>query len=258
MTVSNPALVDLFDGTVVPHARDERVFDPALYDREAVRASLGFRPGEKVILFAGTPRAHKGIQAIAEALRAIGNPDYKLCVIGTVTDGRLREQLERFGDLIRLIPYQPFTEMARILTVADLMCVLQDTASPISRYQVPAKVTDAIAMEIPCLVTRTPPVEDFIAREAVHPLDARSLPETIESLLGDYTGTKAQAVRAREIFLAEYSYAAVRPRLEAIIRDLLDEPRPLAAEHERLLAFERETFGAQAPGEPAVGARLPP
>ena len=43
------------------NVKDETVYDPAAYDREAVRAELGFGPEDRVILFGGMVRRHKGV-----------------------------------------------------------------------------------------------------------------------------------------------------------------------------------------------------
>ena len=68
VTVSNEELRKKFGGMVLPHIRDEHDFDPAVYPREAIRAELGFTRADKVIVFAGTPRMHKGFTRIAMAL----------------------------------------------------------------------------------------------------------------------------------------------------------------------------------------------
>ena len=52
------------------NVKDETVYDPAAYDREAVRAELGFGPEDRVILFGGMVRRHKGV---FELLRAGGD-----------------------------------------------------------------------------------------------------------------------------------------------------------------------------------------
>ena len=258
VTVSNAQLTHLYDALVIPHVRDEHVFDPRRYDRAAIRQRFGFRPDERVILFAGTPRGHKGIQGIAGALRAIGNPAYKLCVIGTVEDRYLRAQLEEFGDWIRLVPYQPFSEIAPLLVVADLICALQDPANEISRHQIPAKVTDAMAMEIPCLTTKVPPLEPLAEQGLVEALaEDEPLEEKIDSIFRNYEELKARATRNREAFLQEYSYGAVRKQLEELVLDLAEDPPPLHPELEELLAFQRSVFGGKPPAAAAAPVPSP-
>ena len=67
---------------LVPHARDERRFDPERYDRAAVRASLGVAPSDRLLLFGGTPRVHKGVVEVIEALERLDDPRYKLALFG--------------------------------------------------------------------------------------------------------------------------------------------------------------------------------
>ncbi len=67
---------------IVPHARDEQRFDPARYDRDAVRRELGVGPYDRLLLFGGTPRAHKGVVEVLEALERLGDDRYKLALFG--------------------------------------------------------------------------------------------------------------------------------------------------------------------------------
>ena len=80
LTVSNVALQRRYGGVVVPHARDERVFDPAVVDREAARHRLGIPADQRVLLFGGTPRLHKGVLEILQALETLNDPRYRLIV----------------------------------------------------------------------------------------------------------------------------------------------------------------------------------
>ena len=77
VTVSNGALQQLYGGTVIRHARDERRFDPALYDRDEERARFGLAPEHRVVLFVGTPRGHKGVQEVAARVAAARRRRYR-------------------------------------------------------------------------------------------------------------------------------------------------------------------------------------
>ena len=167
-TVSNVALQERYGGLLVPHARDERRFDPARYDRDEVRARLGVGPSDRLLLFGGTPRVHKGVVEVLEALERLGDPRYKLALFGAGEFGKLGDRVRHLERWIVPLPYQPFGELAPIVGAADLSCVLQDPAHPVARYQMPAKVVDALAMEVPCLVTATPPLQPLVDAGVVH------------------------------------------------------------------------------------------
>ncbi len=243
ITVSTEELRNRFGGTLIPHARDERVFDPALHDRKLVRDRLGFDPDDKVILFIGTPRSHKGILKIAEALEKLGNEKYKLCVIGTLRDSDLAAHLARFDrSAVRLLPDQPFSALPENLMAGDLVCLLQDPDSPISRFQMPAKFTDALAMAIPMIAHGSPSLERAVAAGLAEKLD-RPLHEKIEELFSHYDDYREKAIENRRVFLEEFSYDAIGRRLRSIIEPLAESPPPPPpAEFTELLRFHRTLF----------------
>ncbi|MDP9019718.1 MAG: glycosyltransferase, partial [Actinomycetota bacterium] len=258
VTVSNETLQSLFGGTIVPHARDERLFDPARYDRRAVRRRFGFEDGERIVLFAGTPRRHKGVVELAAALREVGDPRARLCLIGTSELESLRKDLVPYADLIRVVPYQPFAELPALLAAADMVAVLQDPESDVSQYQMPAKVTDALAMQRPCLVRSVPPLERLVTDGHLEAVSGDGLAAKVAEMLGDEGAVAQRAQANREVFLEHFSFYAVRPRLEAIMERLLDRPPPLAEDHRRLLAVTRERFGGSGLVAGGTDAPAPP
>jgi len=256
LTVSNEALRARHGGTVIPHARDERVFDPARYDRDEQRARLGFAPWDRVILFAGTPRQHKGLVEIAEALDRIGNPAFRLAVLGTAEYAALRPALAAYERWITVLPYQPFAQLPATLSAADLVCVLQRPDSGIGQYQIPAKVTDALAMGVPCLTTRVPPLAGLLDRGALEALDDAPLAARIEELLTDGERARARALANRAVFLDTASYGAVRPVLAGIVERLLADVPPQPPAFTALLDHHRAVFAPPAPA-PAAPAPAP-
>jgi glycosyltransferase involved in cell wall biosynthesis len=107
----------------------------------------------------------------------------------------------------------------------------------------PAKVTDALAMGIPCLATPTAPLLPLIDEGALLPVGHDDLAPTLEAALGDPSVRAAQARRGREVFLRRFSYGAVRPRLEEVLAKAADAgattaPADLAA----AVSFQRSLF----------------
>ena len=127
ITVSNEQLKARYGGIVLPHARDESDLDPAIYPRETIRRALGFAPEDRVILFAGTPRKHKGLSQLVAALRELNRPTYKLLVVGSPADGAVASLLRGVDpDRATLIPDVPFSDLPGYLSAADLVALLQD------------------------------------------------------------------------------------------------------------------------------------
>lgn len=250
VTVSNPALQHLYGGTILPHARDERHFTPDRSKRSSVRRRFELDDDQRVVLFVGTPRAHKGLQQIVRALDEIGNARNILCLVGTITDRRLTKELEPYSRWIRFIPDQPFRDLPQLLGMADLVCVLQDPSSEIAKYQIPAKLTDALAMGVACLVSNVPPLRPFAELGAVRTVGDEPLANAMQMLLDDDSAREALGGRAREVFLDRMSYAATRPPITEVIRSLLDDPPPQPAEFDKLIDFHQKTFGSMSRAAP--------
>jgi len=226
--VSNEALQARFGGTIVPHARDERKFDPGRFDRELVRQEIGFAPSDKVVLFAGTARAHKGIVELATAIASLGKPDYKLAVLGTIQDRGLRARIEMAGKgQVVFFPNQPLDELPRFLVSSDLVCLLQNPDSSISHFQLPAKLIDAISMGVPVLATETPPLARFVRDGTVMPVTTETLAERIDYCLAHADELRRRQRANRDIFLEEFSYDAASKTLENVVLGALENTKPL-------------------------------
>jgi glycosyltransferase involved in cell wall biosynthesis/GT2 family glycosyltransferase len=244
--VSNTALHTEFGGTVVPHVRDEIVFNPALYQREASRRKYNIPQGARVVLFFGTPRHHKGINVLAEAVNEIDDKAFKLVVVGSTTDRSVTAKLERLapGRIIHL-PNQPFSAIPEVLAFADVVCLAQDEESRISQYQLPAKAVDALAMGIPLLVTRTPPLMQLVLDGVAREVNRHDLSRTIRDAANENAVRRDWAERVRPIFLARYSYAAAAKSLhEVIVRALTHRDRSKTDDLSVLLEHQRRLLAA--------------
>ena len=252
--VSNVALQRVFGGTLVPHVRDETVFDPALHDREAARAALGIPADAKVVLFFGTPRQHKGIDVLAKAVGAIDDPSFRLVVVGSAPDAKMTAQLASLapGRLI-FCPNQPFSRIPDILATADVVCLPQDQGSPISGFQLPAKAIDAIAMGIPLLVAPTPPLMQLVEDGVAIAIQPDRLPQMLQEAAA---ATRPQA-QVRERYLRDYSYAAASRTLRQVVNRAIstrDDSR--SAIVPGVVAAQERLFGRRPALQRASGADI--
>jgi len=218
VTVSNEALQARYGGTLVRHARDETIFFPDEKGRLEVRRELGLRDDQTVIMFVGTPRPHKGLERIASALVARGDDKIVLCIVGAENEIAFRKE---FGmadpKTVRVFPPQSFARLPEFIRAGDAVCLLQDTSSPISDFQIPAKLSEALAMGLPVLASRVTPFADLIASGAVQPIDTD---EELRNAIDNIALAENDLARSlrRELFLSEFSYAANRPRLRQAVK----------------------------------------
>jgi glycosyltransferase involved in cell wall biosynthesis len=242
ITVSNVALRRRFGGHIVRHARDETTFAPNTYDRAVVRQELGISAEEFALIFVGTPRQHKGIDDIARALQEMDDPTLCLHIIGDITDRRVMNRFRKYDKAnITFHPNCSFAELPRILSAADAVPLLQDTAHPISSYQIPGKLSDATALGIPVLMTNVPPIEDLARMGGLTIVSPDGLAESLRTLRAERDPTNCR--RIREFFLSELSLSVNRTRLDLAIEAACEAPKPLPPSYDRLKGLVLRCFG---------------
>ncbi len=139
VTLSNPALGRWYPpGAVVPHAR------PAAPSPLPVN-----RDSEIVVAFVGTPRRHKGLEVLREAVRRVDG--VRLIVTAPAPpDAGTREEW---------VGYTSFEAGRELLSRADVAAVVSDDRISVAAAgQLPAKLIDAMALGRAVLATDLPPI----------------------------------------------------------------------------------------------------
>jgi glycosyltransferase involved in cell wall biosynthesis len=217
VTVASRFLERRFGGTLLPHVRDTEAWDPARYDRGAARARLDV--GEsKVVMFLGTPRGHKGVDDLVEAVGSLG-PDVVLALVG-VDPSRSGAPRWSAPSHVRVIGEIPFDDVPRYLVAADVVAVPQrDTTDTVG--QVPAKLFDAMALGRPIVSTSVSMIPEILegCGVVVEPGDVSALAGAIKRLLDNADEAATLGRRARERCEARYSFRVAR----AILFPLLDQ-----------------------------------
>ncbi|WP_082465997.1 glycosyltransferase family 4 protein [Sphingomonas sp. Leaf38] len=264
ITVSNYSLQKRFGGIVVRHGRDERVFNPDLYDRKAIRAEFGYTDKDRVILFLGTPRSHKGVFDIADALEELNDERLALCIIGSITDKRISVRFSKYKNArVDLHHDQSWERLPELVSMADAVFILQDSSSPISEYQIPAKLTDAMALGVPVYATPVPPLSDLIAAGAIIPVfNAADLRDELRKISADATDV-GHKLRVRDYYLTELSYAINSARLGLAFDRAVTSSRKSVPAFDSLFAAIQHISGEKMPrfaplSSPAIGKNIKP
>ena len=170
ITVSNRALQDRYGGVVIGHARNPKILKPSPELRQRSREALGIQPEQKVVLFSGTPRPHKGLLGVAKAIQSLNRDDIVFAIVGSFGERQLKFKaiLKKVtGVKYLFLENQPISALSSTLAIADCCVLLQDTEHPAGKFQIPAKLSDALAMRVPVLVSRTEALDEVIAAGAV-------------------------------------------------------------------------------------------
>jgi len=223
VTVASRFLERRFGGTLLPHVRDTEAWDPAHFDRTDVRARL--RVGaSKVVMFLGTPRGHKGVDDLVDAVGSLG-PGVVLALVGVdPARGGAPRWSERSH--VRVIGEIPFDDVPRYLVAADVVAVPQrDTTDTVG--QVPAKLFDAMALARPIVSTAVSMIPEILdgCGLVVAPGDVPALTSAIKRLLDDADEAAALGRRARQRCEARYSFRVARTALFPLIEKLAPRPR---------------------------------
>ncbi len=222
ITVGSRFLEEKFGGTLIPHVRDTDEWRPERYRPEAGRSRLGLG-AERVVMFLGTPRSHKGVDDLAEAIRLLARPDVILAVVGCAPESAAGRRLSGLGRSVRLVPEIPFAEVPLYLAAADVVAVPL-RLGPDTVGQVPAKIFDAMALARPIVSTRASMIPEILdgCGLLVEPRDPAALARAIGWLLDHPAEAKVLGERARERCVARYSYAAARrilfPLIEQVVK----------------------------------------
>lgn len=219
VTVASRFLQERFGGTLVPHARDTETWDPARYDRAETRATLGVE-GRRVVMFLGTPRGHKGVDDLVEAVSTLGGATV-LVLVGADLDSAAAA---RWGALpwVRVVGKIPFDDVPRYLVAADAVAVPQRATSD-TVGQVPAKLFDAMALARPIVSTSVSMIPEILdgCGVVVPPGDVRALAVALRTLLGAPAEAEALGHRARARCRERFSFEAARAALWPLVDRLL-------------------------------------
>lgn len=227
--------------------KDDSVYDPALYDRDEVRAGLGFSASDRIILFGGLLRKHKGIYELVELVDRLDDPRYKLLFVGSRVTPDQDRLMKQYGERIRVLPPQDREAMARINLAADLVILWLDPDVPASHYQMPYKATDAFAMG-PAVIANDISDLGELGRQGylrIVPFgDWDGMAKSVRGIFDNPKKTKEMREAARRLYQRQFSYAAARSHFAlAAGRVLADRsgPLPVAIRFaDRFNAFYRE------------------
>ena len=211
-----------FGGVVVRMGVDtDRFRPPAPAEKQAVRTELGLEAGQRVIVFGGVVRPHKGVELILEAMAQAGDSRLRLLVVGPVTDTLSQLMNGSMGKHVVATGAKPAAEMPRWLGAGD-MAVLPMSEDLLSQSQVPCKVYEAMAVGLPVLAGEVSDLPEIVAGAGeVFPVgDAAALAGILRRWGMEPEKMAAYGSEARRRCLERFSFAAMSRDLLAAVDGL--------------------------------------
>lgn len=226
--VSSNFLREKYGGTKLYHGADTATFNPNGLKKGPLREKWGVDRRRKVVLFAGTPRPHKGLDDLIRALNiADANGEVHLLIVGGSIDGSVDRDLYEWNKKrIVYLGYQPHALMPEILALSDLV-VLPQKDNPISRAQIPAKVFEAMAMAKPIVATAVSDLPEILdgCGVIIEPGDIEALARKIRYILSNPGVCRTMGEKARKKCIESYSLEAMGKVLIPIFQAFEKRPK---------------------------------
>lgn len=225
ITVSNHTLQERYGGVIISHARDEKSLIPNPSLKNKTRNNYGIPCDKIVILFFGTPRKHKGLIQTALCIKNLNRGDVVFVIVGKFCDTKLKDEIRNIlGSNCFFIDNQPISLTSEILSMADMCVLLQEDNFEVSKFQIPAKLSDALAMAVPTFITVTPPLESYISTGAFVPVTVNNLTDKLKCFIECRTSYDRLITDARSFFLRELSFEANVPKLKLLVLNSVSRP----------------------------------
>lgn len=175
-------------------------------------------------MFLGSPRPHKGIEDLIEAVSLLQNQDVMLTIVGAGKDSysqnmtRLSE--ENLGERFKVFGLQPFGKAPELLAMSDIV-VIPQRRNLASVGQVPAKVFDAMAMAKPIIATAVSDLPEILdgCGWVVEPESPAQLAGAIQYVIDHHKEADQIGQKARQKCIENYSYDA----MENILVDIFSK-----------------------------------
>ncbi len=236
ITCCNEVLQSRYGGEIIRHVRDQRRFAPDALNRTKLREELGLSQQDKVMLFMGTPRRHKGILEIARAVANLNDPNAMLLLVGSIPEPQLRDDLNSIPGLrMRHLADHPLSDAPVMNFVADLACAYQDGSHRIAQTQTPAKLSDAAVSGTLSVTTRLQTTAPFVkAGAAIVPNPGEPLVDLLRRGL-QLAADPSVSAKARDFFDRELSLTANVPAALRAFEAAQSRPSPLPSSFQVLL-----------------------
>jgi glycosyltransferase involved in cell wall biosynthesis len=221
-----------YGGVLLPQGPDTDQFDPAKFDKLAMRRKWGIPEDAMILFFGGNPQPSKGLDETIAALHALeGKVKARLVIVGRdATHPYTKRMIDRARGKAIVLGPQPFHLMPELLATADIVALPQ-TTEPKSRGYVPCKIYEAMAMAIPVISSELCDIPEILdgCGYVVPPEDSGALQDSIEHVLAHPDDAREMGRRARRRVMERYSWEAMDRILHEVVESVASKPAPGSA-----------------------------
>lgn len=214
--------------TVIPNGVDVSKFDPARFDRDAMRRELGLC-GKTVLGYVGSYKVWHGLDTTLDVIDTLTRKDarYHLVLIG---QGKCSEEVR--CEVSRRGLTQAVTQIATVehedipRHIAAFDYALMTYPQTEDFYFSPLKMFEYLAMGIPVVATRVGQIGEILTHDEtgilVDPPRAENFVEAIEHAEKNLDQVRAVGANARRLAVEQYSWQANAEKVIAVCRAVLE------------------------------------
>lgn len=211
ITVSSTFLQSMYGGVIIPHVR--KIGN--------INRKLNFSQTEKIILFLGTPRPHKGVTDLIDAFKLVNKKNTILWIVGIDPNDRDSQNIilaAKSDNRVRLMGPIPFVKLPFYIAAADIVVIPQRNTI-VGKAQVPAKIFDAMAQGKAIISTRISDIPIIIgdAGIIIEPSNIPQLANAIEYLLEHPEERQKLGEKARKRYEEFFKFDSISSKLNILI-----------------------------------------
>lgn len=226
VTVSNRFLLEKFGGEIIVHGRDSNYFNPDGFSKIELRRELNLPINSRIISFIGTPHPYKGLEDLISAFELVKSKNVFLLIVGLDKNDystKIKKIVSKATTnyQIKILGQQSFKALPKYVALSDVI-VIPQRDNVATRGQLPAKIFDAMSLEIPIITTSINNTKSILKKNAWYfsPSNISELAMQIDFVLDNYNEAKEMARKARTDFVRNYSLDALEIKIERILKKI--------------------------------------
>lgn len=221
-TIVSQSLKRRYGGKIVLHGPDEKFFNPNLYTKpiELIRNDFQLPGDKKLMLFAGKPTKHKGIDIICETIKSQKCHGWDLVLAGNPDAQEFKQIKAELGSRCHLIGFIEHQKMPLLLKAVDLIPILQ-VKTRFSEMQIPAKLLEAMSMEKVIISTNVSDIGELLAPTNSPPRGwilnestSQEFINTLRAIESDFEDAIERAKEGLKFYRENASKAAIAERIK--------------------------------------------
>jgi glycosyltransferase involved in cell wall biosynthesis len=226
ITVVSSELQARYGGLILRHGPDEERFtlDPYEGRQRTIREKWDLPIDRNLSVFTGTPRPHKGLDTLIEALLRPECEDWDFVLVGPHENSHAQLAKRELPERTHLLGTQPYDSVPELLSIADAVPIPQKRTS-YAKAQVPAKLLDAMAMKRPIIGSRMSDIPEILGEGRrgwlVEPESPASLARALKYVGDNPSEAERRGSRAHEWYRENASTTAIAKKIEELLHSVM-------------------------------------